>query len=284
MKVKRASLLTVLALAIAAPTSRAQFTTDLLRNSSYWGDGKAEVNLYDAQLARAGQPRKCEMLMIVASVRLDPKTFLQIDQASRADAVAAVRMSETWTAPIGLVVEQSALNAVWGMDGTLAQLFLIGSDSVGNFVRKFSRDNGASTFGSESYREGASSSQVSMPANGIFYEELPWRVRTLDWRKAAGEAEIQLASPLAGAKGIEFQSAKISWRATERRLEASVTHRGGTDFFSLDQRFPYLVREWRTADGSQLRLKRDLKVDYWNYTKNGDRERALNNPMLGHPD
>jgi len=25
-------------------------------------------------------------------------------------------------------------------------------------------------------------------------------------------------------------------------------------------------------------------MDYWNYSKNGDRERALKNPMLGHPD
>jgi hypothetical protein len=31
-------------------------------------------------------------------------------------------------------------------------------------------------------------------------------------------------------------------------------------------------------------MKRSLKVDYWNYNKPGDRERALADPMLRHPD
>ncbi len=38
------------------------------------------------------------------------------------------------------------------------------------------------------------------------------------------------------------------------------------------------------ANGSHLKMKRNLKVDYWNYNKPGDRERALNNPMLRLPD
>jgi hypothetical protein len=44
------------------------------------------------------------------------------------------------------------------------------------------------------------------------------------------------------------------------------------------------MREWKAADGSRLKMKRNLKVDYWNYNKPGDRERALNNPMLRLPD
>ena len=46
----------------------------------------------------------------------------------------------------------------------------------------------------------------------------------------------------------------------------------------------HLLREWTAADGSHLKLKRNLKVDYWNYNKPGDRERALANPMLRQPD
>ena len=42
--------------------------------------------------------------------------------------------------------------------------------------------------------------------------------------------------------------------------------------------------EWTAADGSHLKLKRSLKVAYENYTKAGDRERALADPMLRHPD
>ena len=32
----------------------AQFTPALLQNNSYWGDGKAEFNIYDAQIVRYG--------------------------------------------------------------------------------------------------------------------------------------------------------------------------------------------------------------------------------------
>jgi hypothetical protein len=52
----------------------------------------------------------------------------------------------------------------------------------------------------------------------------------------------------------------------------------------LDRDGPHLLREWTAADGSRLKMKRNLKVDYWNYSKNGDRERALANPMLRQPD
>jgi hypothetical protein len=38
------------------------------------------------------------------------------------------------------------------------------------------------------------------------------------------------------------------------------------------------------ADGSQLKLKRSLKIDYWNYNKLGDKERARADPMLRHSD
>jgi hypothetical protein len=83
---------------------------------------------------------------------------------------------------------------------------------------------------------------------------------------------------------ITFKSAKVSFTATERKIDISVQHAGGTDKFVLDGHFPFLLREWNAADGSRLKLKNSLKMDYWNYGRNGDRERALKNPMLGHPD
>jgi len=31
-------------------------------------------------------------------------------------------------------------------------------------------------------------------------------------------------------------------------------------------------------------MKNSLRIDYWNYNKPGDRDRALKDPMLRHPD
>ncbi|MBA3385846.1 MAG: hypothetical protein H0T95_04345, partial [Chthoniobacterales bacterium] len=72
--------------------------------------------------------------------------------------------------------------------------------------------------------------------------------------------------------------------SSERAIDVTVQHAGGVDHFLLDAGGPHLLREWKAANGSHLKMKRNLKVDYWNYNKPGDRERALSNPMLRLPD
>jgi hypothetical protein len=111
-------------------------------------------------------------------------------------------------------------------------------------------------------------------------------VRTIDFSKPNGEFEIQLAPSVINSKkdNILFKSAKVSFTSMERTIDVDVQHDGGLDHFALDRDFPFLLREWNTADGSHLKLKNSLKIDYWNYNKPGDRKRALKDPMLRHPD
>jgi len=102
--------------------------------------------------------------------------------------------------------------------------------------------------------------------------------------------EIDSAKQIVQSLGVrEHRIVKIDLRvfggsALTDTIEVSAQHSGGIDRFVLDRDFPFLLREWQMADGSKLKLKRGLKADYWNYSKEGDRERALKNPMLQHPD
>ncbi|HAF15667.1 MAG TPA: hypothetical protein DCK99_18620, partial [Blastocatellia bacterium] len=50
----------------------AQFTPIFLQNDSYWANGKAEFDIYDAQIVREGQPRPCEVLHILVREPFDP--------------------------------------------------------------------------------------------------------------------------------------------------------------------------------------------------------------------
>ena len=111
-------------------------------------------------------------------------------------------------------------------------------------------------------------------------------MRTIDFIKPSTPFEIQLAGSTINSKKdtFAFRPAKISFTTTERAIDVAVQHAAGTDHFILDREGPHLLREWKAADGSHLKMKRNLKVDYWNYNKPGDRERALNNPMLRLPD
>ncbi len=62
----------------------AQFTPAFLQNNSYWGDGKAEFNIYDAQIARYGIPRPTEVLHILVREPFDPKQLVKPERPAAA--------------------------------------------------------------------------------------------------------------------------------------------------------------------------------------------------------
>jgi hypothetical protein len=281
------SVLFAIAAIIQSPAATAQLTPGILANDSYWSDGKAEFDIFEAQLMRQGQLRKCELLHILFRERIDPKTLARVDDPKRSDATSAIRMSQIWSIPVGLIVEQGSIVVYWRVDSaSLAKLMFIGSDSVGNAASKIEAKDAALNYTSETYRDGTAVSAIASPAGAVFYDELPLRVRTIDWLKPEGEFEVPLAPSLARFKPekVEFAPARLSWKTAEKSIEVAVKHTMGSDRFVLDREFPFLLREWQMADGSRLKMKRGLKADYWNYMKEGDRERALKNPMLEHPD
>ena len=83
---------------------------------------------------------------------------------------------------------------------------------------------------------------------------------------------------------LVWKPAQVSYETGRRFITVNVQHREGKDEFVLDRNFPHLLREWSAADGNHLKLKRSLKAAYWKYSEPGDRERALADPRLQHPD
>jgi hypothetical protein len=267
----------------------AQFTPALLQNSSYWGDGKAEFNIYDAQIVRYGQPRPCEVLHILVREPFDPKQFVKPEGQSRPDAIQVLKLNQILHVPAGLEVYQQMHSNFWRVDDAqLLKFSLTSNDSCGNTYKEGRRMGDQFSYEYRTYWDGMAEGKENLtaPANGYFYDELPWLVRTIDFSKASGEFEVQLAGTAINSKkdAFVFKPAKISFKSTERTIDIAVQHAGGSDKFVLDRDGPHLLREWTAADGSRLKMKRNLKVDYWNYNKLGDRERALNNPMLRQPD
>src|SRR2546423_2662977 len=126
----------------------------------------------------------------------------------------------------------------------------------------------------------------ALPAQKNFHDELALLAGKIDSKKPPAKFEVQLAGTAIHSKkdSFVFKPAKISFKSTEREIDVAVEHAAGTDHFILDRDFPNLLRQWNAADGSRLKMKRSLKVAYWNYNKPGDREKALADPMLRHPD
>jgi hypothetical protein len=282
------SLVCVVLLSFPA-LARAQFTNALPQNNSYWGDGKAEFNIYDAQIIREGQPRACEAIHILVREPFDSKQFVKTEGPPRADTIAVLKLNQILHVPTGLYVWQQMHSNFWRVDnGQLFKFSLTSNDSCGNTYKEARRTADALSYEYRTYWDTMADGKenVTVPENGVFYDELPWRIRTLDFSKTTGELQIQLAPSAINSKkdSFLFKPAKISFTSKERTIELAVQHAGGADRFVLDRDGPHLLREWTAADGTHLKMKRNLKVDYWNYSKNGDRERALANPMLRQPD
>jgi len=173
-------------------------------------------------------------------------------------------------------------------DARLLKFSLTSNDSCGNTFKEGRRVGDKFDYEYHTYWDGMADGRADIipPANGYFYDELPLRVRTIDFSKGNGEFVIALAPTMIKSKkdDLAFKPAKVTFTSAEKNIAVAVQHDGGTDQFILDREFPNLLREWNAADGSHLKLKRSLKISYWNYNKLGDKERALADPMLQHPD
>jgi hypothetical protein len=282
-------LLSAVVCVVFLRAASAQFSPSFLQNNSYWGDGKAEFNIYDAQIVRDGQPRPSEALHVLTREPFDSKQFVRSNDPKRPETIAVLKLNQVLHVPTGLSVLQQMHTSFWRVDDARFWKFtLTSSDSVGNTYKEARRTGDQFAYEFRTYWDGIADGKenIVLPAGGIFYDELPLRVRLIDFSKPNGEFEIQLAPTIINAKkdNIAFKTAKVSFTSTARAIDVSLRSDAGTDRFILDRDFPFLLREWTAADGSHLKLKRSLKVAYENYTKAGDRERALADPMLRHPD
>ena len=271
------------------PAASAQFTPGFLQNSSYWSSGKAEFDFYDAQIVREGQPRPCEVLHILVREPFDPKQFVKTSDPKRPDSINALKLNQILHVPTGIYVYQQMHSCFWWIDnGALLKFSLTSNDSFGNTFKEGRRLTGEFAYDYHTHWDGMADGHenVPVPANGFFYDELPVRVRTIDFSKPSGDFEIQLAPGTINSQKdtIVFKPAKVSFKTNEKTIDVNLKHEAGMDHFVLDRDFPFLLREWNAADGSHLRMKNSLRIDYWNYNKPGDRERALKDPMLRHPD
>lgn len=266
-----------------------QFTPALLQNNSYWGDGKAEFNIYTAEIIRYGIRRPCEVLHILVREPFDPKQLVRPEGSPRPETIAVLKLNQILHVPTGLSLFQQMHSSFWRVDNAdLLKFSLTSNDSFGNTFKEARRNSDRLTYEYNSYLDGTSDAKenITPPKNGYFYDELPWLVRTLDFSSSTKEFDLQLAGSIINSQRdtIAFKPAKIAFKLTEKTVDVSVDRAGSVDHFILDRDGPYLLREWAMADGSRMKLKRNLKVDYWNYNKPGDRERALANPMLRQPD
>ena len=282
----------VLLLISLTAAAHAQFSTAFFQDEKYWGDGKAEFSFYDAVEMRYGQPRKCEVIHILVREPFAERDLVKAEANTRGGTYPVIKLNQILHIPTGIYVYQQMHSAFWRCDdGALVKATLTSNDSCGNTYKEFRALGGLRGLVKSGWRyewrtywEGMSAGEenISAPANAVFYDELPVRVRTIDFAKSPGQFEIQLAPTIIKSKRdqVAFTSSKVAWEARAGEIDVTITsaENGGTqqgEKFTLEAKAPHLLREWRRSDGSRLTLRKSLKLDYWNYNQPGDLERAL---------
>jgi hypothetical protein len=87
----------------------------------------------------------------------------------------------------------------WRVDNAkLLKFSLTSNDSCGNAYKEGRRKDEQLDYQYHTYWDGMAEGRenIALPANGYFYDELPWLVRTLDFSKAPEEFEVQLVGSI----------------------------------------------------------------------------------------
>ncbi len=116
-------------------------------------------------------------------------------------------MNQILHIPTGLYVYQQMHSNFWRADNArLAKFSLTSNDSCGNTYKEARRGAEIFAYQWHTYWDGmaAGMQKVTLPPNGFFYDELPLRVRTIDFSKPSGDFEIQLAPSIINSKKDEL--------------------------------------------------------------------------------
>jgi hypothetical protein len=270
-------------------TTHAQFSDDWIQNERYWNSGKAEFNIYEASMARYDALHPAEVIHILVREPFDPRQGVKPEGTPGQNAITVLKFNQIVRIQTGVYVYQQMHSNFWDVaKGDLLKFTLTSNDSCGNTFKLGRRETIAAPdaatrewrYEYHTYWDGMAegNEKLAIPAGAVFYDELPMRVRTIDFRNAPLEFSILLAGSVVNSKrdSINFQPATVRTAPVENgKRVVTVTHSAGTDRFTVGEAFPHLLWKWEMADGSRLNLKRSLKIDYWNHHNPGDLERVL---------
>ena len=296
-----------------AATAHAQFSSAFLQDEKYWGDGKAEFNIYDAQEVRYGVPRQCEVIHILVREPFAERDLVKAEPDTHGGTYPVIKLNQILHIPTGVYVYQQMHSAFWRCDtGDLVKATLTSNDSCGNTYKELRALGGLRGLMGKGWRyewrtywEGMSAGEerITPPfltkyfsdtedlhalPQTIFFDELPMRVRTIDFGNAAGDKfGVWIASSIVNSKkdDVRFRPARVVWkREGGDRIQIEIYDKAGypkvdveaKSTFQIDARPPHRLLKWARPGGDTGELRRSLKIDYWNYNQPGDKERALN--------
>lgn len=261
------------------------FTDRLLRDEAFWGDGRAEIAIFDATESRYGVVRPAEVRHILVRENFAADERVKADDWRAPGAYPVIKLVQTLNIPVGTYHYDQGHTAFWRVaDGALIKFTHATNDSCGLTYKQgdLLPDEATWRYRAFTYWEGMSETdrRVPAPSGALFYDELPFKLRLLDWERAAARADgfsAPLMASVIGSKADQpaWPEASFIVKKSGDTWRVEVRHARGADVFHFDHSSPHALRTWTRWDGSVLSRRQLVRLPYWELNRPGD-ERLLN--------
>lgn len=262
----------------------APFTDRLLRDEAFWGDGRAEIAIFDATEKRYGTARETEVRHILVRENFAAAARVKADDWRAPGTYPVIKLNQIITVPTGTYRYDQGHSAFWRVaDGALIKFAQTTNDSCGLTYKQgdLAADGRAWRYRALTYWEGMHDvdTRGTPPAGALFYDELPFKLRLLDWERAAARPEGFTAPLMAGVIGskadaLSWPEATFTVTRADDAWQVRVRHARGADTFTFAAESPHLLRRWERWDGTALVLRHAVRLPYWELNQPGD-ERHL---------
>ncbi len=277
MRSKLRSLLPAV-LAVSLASAQSPFSDRLLQNEGYWGDGKAELAVFSAKEERYGTVRDTEVRHILVREDFAAAEQVKADDWQAPGTYKVIKLNQVITVPTGTYRYDQGHSAFWRVrDGQLIKFASTTNDSCGLSYKQGNFTDGAWRYRAFTYWEGMSEvdTTANPPRDALAYDELPFKLRTLDWGKTTlFEAPLLESVIDSKADALVWAPAAFAIQRVPDGWRVTVSHARGTDRLTFDRASPHALKRWLRWDGSSLERKHLIRLPYWELNQPGD-ERYL---------
>ena len=249
-----------------------------------WDDGKAEVSLYQAEETRYGEKRRFEARMIVV------KEDILEDQRVKSEAGPipgktreVLKLNHLRLVPAGTYEDHEMLSALLDRKSLrVLKLSMSHFESCGATFLQVVPQPGGLLHTSHSYWDGEGDRTLRIPfgEEDLLYDALPLQLRGIDFSVALHRDLKVLPSQISGrVRNLTPVPMTLAAGAPERlevpagsfrAYRVDLSHAGGKDRYYFEVDAPHRLLKMETSSGSLYRLRKSLRLDYWNHHGNGE--------------
>ncbi len=254
------------------------FTERLLHDEEFWGDGKAEVAVFKATEKRYGTLRESEVRHILVRENFAKNERVKANNWQAPGTYPVIKLNQVITIPTGSYRYDQGHSSFWRQNsGDLVKFTSTTNDSCGLSYKHGTIDRVRWHYRAFTYWEGMSEieSKTPAPRGALLYDELPFKLRTIDFGKTT-DFETPLMDSVIDSKGdkLAWPLAVFAVAETPQGWSVTVKHARGTDRFVFDKNSPHALNRWERWDGSSLERTQLIRIPYWKLNQPGD-ERYL---------